>query len=105
MIERKFVAEKIKEFQVEQFVAQSFRNVGFSHSRMKKTPLGDKIIIHASRPGLIVGRKGSNIKELTEALKKKFNLENPQIEIAEIDNVNLDPKIMAEKISSSLESF
>lgn len=105
MIERKFVAQKIKERQVEEFITNNLRNVGHSHTTMVKTPLGEKIVIHASRPGLIVGRKGQNIKDLTENLRKKFKLENPQIEINEVEDVNLDAKIVAERIAGSLERF
>ena len=76
MIERKFVAQKIKEFQIEEYITQSLNNVGHSHTKMIKTPLGEKIVIYTSRPGLIVGRKGQNIKLLTKTLKRKFNLEN-----------------------------
>jgi len=105
MIERKFVAQKIKEFQIEEYVSKSLKNVGHSRTKMIKTPLGEKIIIYASRPGLIVGRKGQNIKQLTENLKKEFKLENPQIEISEVENVNLDANIIAERIAGSLERF
>ena len=105
MIERKFVAQKIKEFQIEEYITQSLENVGHSHTKMVKTPLGEKIIIYASRPGLIVGRKGQNIKQLTKTLKKRFNLENPQIEISEVENPNLDAHIVTEKIVDALEKF
>lgn len=105
MIERKFVAQKIKEFQIEEYITNSLENVGHSHTKMVKTPLGEKIIIFASRPGLIVGRKGHNIKQLTKTLKKRFQLENPQIEINEVENPNLDAHIIAEKIVDALEKF
>jgi len=105
MIERKFVAQKIKEFQIEEYITQSLENVGHSHTKMVKTPLGEKIIIFTSRPGLIVGRKGQNIKQLTKTLKRKFQLENPQVEISEIENPNLDANIVAEKIVDALEKF
>ena len=105
MIERKFVAQKIKEFQIQEFIEQNIKKVGHSHTKLVKTPLGEKIIIHASRPGLIVGRKGENIKKLTKILKKKFDLENPQVEISEVENPNLDAQIVAERIANSLERF
>ena len=105
MIERKFVAQKMKEFQIQEYITQNLENVGHSHTKMVKTPLGEKIIIFASRPGLIVGRKGQNIKQLTKTLKKRFDLENPQIEISEVENPNLDANIVAEKIVDSLEKF
>ncbi|HLG24241.1 MAG TPA: 30S ribosomal protein S3 [Candidatus Nanoarchaeia archaeon] len=105
MIERKFVAQKIKEFQIQEYITESLENVGHSHTKMIKTPLGEKIVISASRPGLIVGRKGQNIKQLTKTLKRKFNLENPQIEISEVENPSLDAKIVCEKIVDALERF
>lgn len=105
LIERKFVAQKMKEFQIQEYITQSLKNVGHSHTKMVKTPLGEKIIIYTSRPGLIVGRKGQNIKQLTKTLKKKFELENPQIEISEVENPNLDANIVAEKIVDALEKF
>lgn len=105
MIERKFVAQKMKEFQIEEFINQNLKNVGHSHTKMLKTPLGEKIVIYASRPGLVIGRKGQNIRQLTKTLKKKFELENPQIEISEIENINLDAQVMTERIVDSLERF
>lgn len=105
MIERKFIAQKIKEYQVEEYISENLKNVGHSKTKLQKTPLGDKIVIHASRPGLIVGRKGQSIKNLTSELKEKFNLDNPQIEIAEVENLNLNAKIIAERIANSLERF
>lgn len=38
-------------------------------------------------------------------LKDYFKLENPQIEISEVTNVNLNPEIVAERIANSLERF
>ena len=105
MIERKFVAQKIKEFQIEEYITQTLKNVGHSHTKMIKTPLGEKIIIYTSRPGLIVGRKGQNIKHLTKMLKRRFGLENPQVEISEVGNPSLDAKIITEKIVDALEKF
>ncbi len=105
MIERKFVKEKLKEYRVEDFISSSLSNVGHSHTKVIRTPLGEKIIIFASRPGLIVGRKGENIKKLTSTLKRKFDFENPQIEISEVEDPNLDAQIVAERIASTLERF
>ena len=61
MIERKFVSQKIKEFQSQENISENLKKVGHSHTKMIKTPLGEKIVIYASHPGLIVGRKGENM--------------------------------------------
>ncbi len=105
MIERQFITQNMKEYLIQEYIAKSLSNVGLSHTKLVKTPSGVKIIIYASRPGLIVGRKGANIKDLTMVMKNKLKLENPQIEISEVENININPQIIAEKIVSSLERF
>ncbi|MDP7181763.1 MAG: 30S ribosomal protein S3 [Candidatus Woesearchaeota archaeon] len=105
MIERKFIQEKVKEFEIQEYIDETLTNVGHAYTRLFRTPLGEKIVIYTSRPGLVVGKKGENIKKLTTTLKKKFGLENPQLEISEIENPNTNPTIVAERISSSLERF
>ncbi len=105
MIERKFVADKLKEFQVQEYVASMLEKSGHSRVEIKKTPLGEKIIVYTTRPGLIVGRKGENVKRLTVVLKKKFNMENPQIEIGEIENPMLDAFAVADQIVNAFERF
>ncbi len=105
MIQRKIISQRIREFEIEEFVASRLKGVGHSSTKLQMTPLGEKIIINASRPGLVVGRRGQSIKKLTNLLKRKFGLENPQIEINEVENVNLDAQIVAERIANSLERF
>lgn len=105
MIERGFIAQKTKEHYIKKYIESKLNKVGVSSIRLKKIPLGEKIIIETSRPSLIVGSKGSNIKELTKTLKRNFKLENPQIEINEVKNIFLDANIVAERIASSLERF
>lgn len=105
MIERKFVAENLKEFQIEEYLRSVLGKAGLSYIKMQRTPLGEKILICSSRPGLIVGKSGSNITRLTKDLKEKFHLENPQIELLEEENPMTDANIMAEGIANSLERF
>ncbi len=102
---KKIVEQKIKEFQIQEFIKRNLKQVGLSSSKLQMTPLGEKVIVNAARPGLIVGKRGQSIKRLTNQLRKKFNLENPQIEINEVENPNLDAEIIAERIVTSLERF
>ncbi len=105
MIERKFILENLKEYKVKEYIRDQLKKAGISSVKLQKTPLGEKITVATSRPGLIVGRKGQNIRVLTQDLKDKFRFENPQIDIQEVENVNLDPHIIADKIANSLERF
>lgn len=105
MMERDFIAQKTKEFHIKKYLENKLSNVGLSQIKLKKIPLGEKIIIFTSRPSLVVGSKGANIKDLTKYLKKEFKLENPQIEINEVKNFFLDANVVAERIAGSLERF
>lgn len=105
MIERQFIQRKIKEYQIEEFMASTLDKAGYSHTEIKRTPLGEKITIYTSKPGLIVGREGSNIRELAETLKKRFKLENPQVEVAEIENPNLNSRFIAKHIVHIFERY
>ncbi len=105
MIEREFIVQKTKEYYIKQYIEQKLKGVGISQIKLKKIPLGEKIILYTSRPSLLVGSRGANIKDLTKVLKKEFKLENPQLEINEVKDVFLDAKIVAERIASSLERF
>lgn len=103
MIERQFVKQKNKEFQIQEYISKKFSKAGHSKTKIQRTPLGEKIIIHTTRPGLIVGIRGENIKELTRVLKTKFHMENPHVEIGEAENPFLDPALIVQRISSILE--
>jgi len=105
MIERKFINQKIKEFEIKEYIKNNLTRAGLSDVKLQRTPLGEKIIISTSRPGLVVGRSGANISKLTKDLKVVFGLENPQIEIDEVVSVGLDANIISEMIANSLERF
>ena len=105
MIERQFVAQKTKEYYIKRYIENKLNRAGISGIKLQKIPLGEKIILTTSRPSLVIGSKGANIKELTQTLKKDFKLENPQIEINEVKDVFLDANVVAERIASSLERF
>ena len=105
MIERQIVAQKLKEKQIEEFVFSYLGRVSCSHIMMQRTPLGEKISVYTSRPGLIVGKKGANIKKLTDLLKTKFNMENPQLEVVEITNPFVDAASVTRSLISGFERF
>ncbi|RJQ17555.1 30S ribosomal protein S3 [Candidatus Woesearchaeota archaeon] len=105
MIERKFIKQNMKEHAIKEYISQHVSNAGHSYTKLQRTPLGEKIIICASRPGLVVGKSGANIARLTRELKEKFHLENPQIELVEVEQPDLDPSVVSESIAGSLERY
>ncbi len=105
MIERQIVAQKFNRHQIEEFIFSHLGKLSCSHLDLQRTPLGERVIVYTTRPGLIVGRKGANIKALTILLKEKFKMENPQIEVAEVVNAALDSVSVCKNIVSTFERF
>jgi len=102
-IERLFIKEGIKESQVEKFLSQRFEKAGYSHTLIQRTPLGTRIIVYANKPGLVIGRSGRRIKELTDEIKEKFGFENPMVDVREVDQPFLDSNIVADRVAKALE--
>ena len=102
-IEKTFVKEGIKESQMEDFLRDRFDRAGYSHTEIQRTPLGTRIIIYANKPGLVIGRSGRRVNEITNEIKKKFGFENPLVDVREVDNPFLDANIVANRISKALE--
>ena len=105
MIEKKLVNERVLHNQIQEYIAEVLGRSKYSFAEIKKTPLGEKIVIHTTRPGLVVGRSGANIVSLTSKLKRRFKLENPQVEVSEIENPNTNPRSVAERIVSHFDRF
>lgn len=103
MEEKNIVKFKKKEFSIKEYIKSVLEKGKISKVRIEYTPIGEKIIVSTHKPGLVIGRKGEKITELTNTLKKGFGLENPSIEIDEIKKPELDAQINADEIALSLE--
>ena len=98
MEERKFIRLKKEEYGIKEYIKRSLGKGKISRLDIEYTPIGEKIIISTSRPGIIIGRRGEKIDELTNVLKTRFKLENPHIEIKEIENPLFDSQLVAEPV-------
>jgi len=105
MEEKNVVKFKKDEFAIKEFVKNSVGRGKVSRVQIEYTPVGEKIIISTHKTGLVIGRGGERIDELTRILKTKFKLENPHLEIEEIQHPEFDAQITADEIALGLERF
>jgi small subunit ribosomal protein S3 len=102
--ERNFIRENTKRILIKEFLTKKIEGAGFGGMNIQRTPMGTRINILVERPGMVIGKGGSKIKELTEAIREKFNVDNPQIEIEEAGGkASHNAQIMAEKLAEALE--
>lgn len=103
-VQRKFVREAVNRLMIREYLEKETERAGFGGIQIQRTPMGTRVSILAERPGMVIGRKGSTINALTEALSKRFKVENPQIEVVEAGrDANLNAQIMAIKLAEALE--
>ena len=105
MEERKVIKLKKEEFSIREYIKNSLGKGKISKVKIMYTPVGEKIIISTNKPGLVIGRGGERISEMTRSLKKNFKLENPHIEIDEILHPEFDAQVIADEIALGLEKF
>ncbi|VVB83200.1 30S ribosomal protein S3 [uncultured archaeon] len=103
MEERKSVKFKKDEFAIKEYVKGTLGKGKISRIRIEYTPIGEKVIISTNKPGLIIGKRGEKIEELTNLLRTNFKLENPRIEIEEITKPEFDAQTIADEIALGLE--
>ena len=85
------------------YLRSKIKDAGFSNVEVSKTPTGTRVVLHVTRPGIVIGRKGTGIKELTEKLETEYGLKNPQIAVEEITKPELSPEVMCNRMASHLE--
>ena len=85
------------------YLRSKIKDAGFENAEVSKTPTGTRVVLHVTRPGIVIGRKGTGIKELTEKLESDFGLKNPQIAVEEITKPELSPEVMCNRMASHLE--
>ncbi len=101
--ERKFVAENVRRVLLKEYLMKEVSRAGFGGLDVQRTPMGTRVLLTTERPGLVIGRRGQTIKNLTTVIEERFGFENPQIEVQEVKEPSLNAQIMAEKLAFSLE--
>lgn len=103
MIERAFIEQGIRHVELDQYLKSKLNRAGFTKSEIVKTPLVTRIVVNVVSPGLAIGKGGETIRSLTEGIKTRFGIDNPQLEIKEISQPNLDAHAVTDRIVAAVE--
>jgi small subunit ribosomal protein S3 len=88
--------------EIDEFLEAQLKDAGYGGVDITTSPVGTRITLYVQRPGLVIGRRGIGIRDLTDKMEKKFNLPNPQISVVEERVPELNPRIMASRISQTV---
>jgi small subunit ribosomal protein S3 len=103
--EKKDFGQKlVEDHKIRNYLNARINKGGISRIVIERT-LGKLIVtIHTSKPGIIIGKGGSEVDRIKEELKKLTGKEDVQINIMEIRRPELDAQIVGETIARQLES-
>ena len=102
-VEKKFVAEGISKALVNEYLAEELERAGYGGMVMNRTPMGTQITVYAEKPGMVIGKGGKLIRKITRDLDRRFHLDNPQIDVQDVGRGDLNGRVVANRLASSLE--
>jgi len=98
-----FIKKGVRQARIDEYLAKELARAGYGGVDISKTPLGERLTIYASRPGIVIGRRGKNIRQITDELVNNYGFENPQIEVKEVVNPDTNARVMAYSLVSAIE--
>jgi small subunit ribosomal protein S3 len=88
--------------EIRDLVMKNTTRSGISRIEIERFPNSVNITVHTSKPGIVIGRKGANVKELRQKIQQLTQC-NIKLDIAEVKEPDLDARLVAENIASQLE--
>ncbi|MDE5570009.1 MAG: 30S ribosomal protein S3, partial [Ruminococcus sp.] len=96
----------VEDYNVRNFIKKSLYAAGVPRIEIERFADKVRIHIHCAKPGIVIGRQGSEIEKLREKLGKmmKMNKDRIYINIIEVKQPDMDSQLVAEKIALDLEN-
>jgi small subunit ribosomal protein S3 len=101
--EQQFIENGIRRSQINEFFAEELGRAGYGGMDLAQTPMGTQIVLKAEKPGMVIGKGGQNIREITQTLEEEFGLEEPQVDVQEVEEPDLNAQIVADRLANALE--
>ncbi|MGB9965010.1 30S ribosomal protein S3 [Halobacterium hubeiense] len=101
--EMEFIEQGLQRSQIDEFFADELARAGYGGMELAPTPMGMQIVLKAEKPGMVIGKGGKNIRKITTQLEERFDLEDPQIDVQEVDEPDLNAQIVADRLANALE--
>jgi small subunit ribosomal protein S3 len=101
--EQQFIENGLQRTQIDEFFQDELGRAGYGGMEIAKTPMGTQIVLEAEKPGMVIGKGGKNIRKITTTLEDEFNLEDPQVDVQEVEEPDLNARIVADRLANALE--
>ena len=91
----------LEDFNIRKFLKKKLNHAGISRIEIERSSKRVRLRIYASRPGIIIGKKGSEILQLKQELEKQISHE-VMIDIQEVRKPEIDAQLIAESVAQQM---
>ncbi len=92
-----------KDIEIREYLEKNLKDAGIAKIQVERNPKRTEIIISTSKPGIIIGKGGSEIERIRTALSKLVD-ENIQISIVDIKKPDISAELVASQIAKQIEN-
>jgi len=93
----------LEDLQIRQFFAKKFKNADIGRIEIEKTNNTLRIVLHAARPGVLIGKKGQEMEMIRRRMASILGRKNIEVSVTEIPVPDLDAQLVAQSIADQLE--
>ena len=97
-----YVNQLHQDFKLRDLVRKEANRAGVSRIEVERFPGKVKVIVHTAKPGILIGRKGENVKKIRQSLEALVG-KKIDFEIKEIKSPDLDAYLVAHNIAEQIE--
>jgi small subunit ribosomal protein S3 len=99
---KKYASYIYEDFRIREFLKKKLFHAGVSKIEIERSAKRVRLRIYASRPGIIIGKKGSEIAQLKKELEK-VTTQEVFIDIQEIRRPEIEAQLVAENVALQIE--
>ncbi|MDY3739124.1 MAG: 30S ribosomal protein S3 [Selenomonadaceae bacterium] len=100
--DKEYAANLHEDIKIREYLLDSLKQSSVSKVETERSKKSLKVTIHTAKPGMVIGRQGSEIEKIKAALKQ-FTAAKVDINIAEIKSPDMDAILVARNIADQLE--
>ena len=100
---RDFSSLLLEDINLRGYVKRTLAHAGISKVEVERSADRVRVSIHTARPGIIIGKKGSEVDRLKEDLQKMISGKRISLEIKEVRRAELDANLVAQNVALQLE--
>lgn len=105
--QKKIYREQLrKDIEIREFIVMKWKAAAIASVHIERSANAIRLIIHTARPGVLIGRGGTGIEDLTRAIKKRFfpgKKIDLKVDVQEVKNPEMNATLVGQQVAEQLE--